>query len=79
MTKEEANALLEAHKYGLNTYSIFEVTKALWITGDLGHTVRKDVKPSSPVVFSEGFQRVRLAKSERAGEESLRLLSGNIN
>ena len=79
MTKEEANALLESHKHGLNTYSVFEVTRALWITGDLGHTIRKDVEPPRPLVFSEGFQRIRLAKSERTGKEPLRLVSGNIN
>jgi hypothetical protein len=66
MTKEEANQLLEAHKYGIRVYSVYEVTRALWITGDLGHTIRKDIGPPRPIVFSEGFQDVRMAKSERA-------------
>ena len=66
MTKEEANQLLEAHKYGIRVYSIYEVTRALWISGDLGHTIRKDIVPPRPIVFSEGFQDVRMAKSERA-------------
>jgi hypothetical protein len=66
MTKEEANQLLETHKYGIRVYSVYEVTRALWITGDLGYTIRKDIVPPRPIVFSEGFQDVRMAKSERA-------------
>jgi hypothetical protein len=72
MTKEEANSLLEEHKFGIRVYSVYEVTRALWITGDLGHTVRKDIEPPRPVVFSEGFQAVRVGKSERLGKEPIR-------
>ena len=64
MTKEEANQLLEEHKYGLNTYSIFEVTRALWVTGDLGHVVRKDPESSRYVVFPARFQTVWVGESE---------------
>jgi hypothetical protein len=74
MTKEEANKILDERKYGEQFQSIVEVTKALWITGDLRKHVPKDARPSGPIVFSEGFQRVRMAKGERIGEEPLRVL-----
>lgn len=64
MTKEEANSLLEEHKLGIRVYSVYEVTRALWISGDLGHTIRKDIEPPRPIVFTEGFQTVRMAKGE---------------
>lgn len=64
MTKEEANSLLEEHKLGIRVYSVYEVTRALWISGDLGHTLRKDIEPPRPIVFTEGFQTVRMAKGE---------------
>jgi len=79
MTREEANKILDEHKYGDRIHSIIEITQALWVTGDLGHVVPKATEPSRPVVFSEGFQRVRLGKSERTGKEPLRLVQGNID
>jgi len=74
MTREEANKILDEHKYGDRIHSIIEITQALWATGDLGTTIHKDVGPPRPVVFSEGFQRVRLAKSERLGEDPIRVI-----
>ena len=65
MTKQEANTLLDEHKNGIRIHPVVEVTKALWVTGDLG-TVRKRPEPPNVVVFSEGFQRVRMGKDERA-------------
>lgn len=74
MTKEEANKILDEHKCGERIHPVVEVTKALWLTGDLRKHVPKDARPSGPDVFSEGFQRVRMAKGERIGEEPLRVL-----
>ena len=64
MTKQEANKLLDEHKYGLRATSIFEVTRALWVTGDLGHVVRKDPESSGYVVYPARFQTVWVGKSE---------------
>ena len=79
MTKEEANKILDEHKYGERVHSIFKITAALWATGDLGHVIPRHTEPPRPFVFSEGFQRVRLGKSERTRKEPLRLVHGNIN
>jgi len=64
MTKEEANKLLEEHKYGLRACSIFEVTRALWVTGDLSQPVRENVETLGHVVFPTRFQTVRVGESE---------------
>ena len=69
MTKDEANKLLDEHKLGIHAHSVTAVTQALWATGDLGTTVHKDVEPPRAVVFSEGFQAVRVGKSERLREK----------
>jgi hypothetical protein len=74
MTKDEANKLLDEHKYGIYAHSITAVTQALWATGDLGHTIHKDVEPPRAVVFSEGFQAVRVGKSERIREKPVRVI-----
>lgn len=66
MNKDEANQILEEHKLGIKVYSVYEVTRALWISGDLGRTLPKDIDPPRPIVFSEGFQRVRLGLGEKA-------------
>ena len=64
MTKEEANKLLDEHKNGIRVYSVYEVTRALWITEDLGHTLRKNSRSSSNVVYPARFQTVWVGKSE---------------
>jgi len=74
MTKDEANKLLDEHKLGVRSHSVTAVTQALWATGDLGTTVHKDVEPPRAVVFSEGFQAVRVGKSERLGEKPVRVI-----
>lgn len=35
MTRPEANTLLDEHKHGIRIHPVVEVTKALWLTGDL--------------------------------------------
>jgi hypothetical protein len=74
MNKDEANKLLDEHKLGIHAHSTIAVTQALWATGDLGHTVHKDVEPPRAVVFSEGFQAVRVGKSKRIGEDPIRVI-----
>ena len=65
MTRTEANNLLDEHKNGIRIHPVVEVTKALWATGDLGHVISRNTEPPRSIVFSEGFQRVRLGKDER--------------
>ena len=65
MNRQEAKTLLDEHKHGIRIHPVVEVTKALWVTGDLGHVVPKHTEPPCPPVFSEGFQRVRMGKDER--------------
>ena len=78
MNKAEANKILDEHKYGERAHSIIEITQALWATGDLETTIHKNVEPPRAVVFSEGFQRVRLGQGERVRKKPLRLVNGNI-
>ena len=65
MNRQEANKLLDEYKHGLRIYPVIEITKALWLTGDLGHVIPRNTESPSPVVFSQGFQRVRMGKDER--------------
>lgn len=46
MTKKEANDLLDEHKNGIRIHPVVEVTKALWLTGDL-HGIQKPSKNES--------------------------------
>ena len=45
MTRFQANQLLDEHREGIRIHPIVEVTKALWICGDLGGTLSKYAKP----------------------------------
>jgi len=36
MTHEQANKILDRHKEGSHAYSLLTITKALYLTGDIG-------------------------------------------
>lgn len=63
MTKAEANRILDEHKNKIRVHSVVEITKALWITGDLKR-VRTDAYPSRKNGLHERMERLRLASSE---------------
>jgi len=63
MTNFEANTLLDEHKNGIKIHSVVEVTKALWLTGDLKGISRKLDTPHS-IGINAGMERIRLASSE---------------
>ena len=65
MTKIEANTLLDEHKNGIKIHSVVEVTKALWLTGDLKGISRKLDTPYT-TGLDERMERLRLASSEGA-------------
>jgi hypothetical protein len=63
MTREEANHLLEEHKLGIRIHPVVEVTKALWVTGDL-KGIPKHAKPLSPDGINAGMEGTRLVSGE---------------
>jgi hypothetical protein len=63
MTREEANHLLEEHKLGIRIHTVVEVTKALWVTGDL-KGIPRHAKPLSPDGINAGMERTRLVSGE---------------
>ena len=63
MTNLDANKLLDEHKHGIRIHSVVEVTKALWITGDLKGISRKLDTPYTTGLH-ERMERLRLASSE---------------
>jgi len=67
MTRIEANELLDEHKHGIKAHSIFEVTKALWITNDL-RGLPKHSRPFSQTGINEWMESSRLASSQGIGQ-----------
>ena len=65
MTKEEAHNLLDEHKNGIRIHPVVEVTKALWVTGDLRGLPRKP-EPSDEDGIDTGVERIRLVSSKGA-------------
>ena len=65
MIKAEANTLLDEHKHGIRIHPVVEVTKALWLTGDLKGISRKLDTPHTTGLH-ERMERLRLASGEGA-------------
>jgi len=63
MSREEANRLLDEHKNGIRIHPVVEVTKALWLTGDLKGVSRMP-KPSDPDGINTRVEGLRLAQSQ---------------
>ena len=63
MTRFQANQLLDEHREGIRVHPIVEVTKALWLTGDLGGTLSKYAKPLVDNGASQGIQGLHMAQS----------------
>jgi len=63
MTREEANNLLEEHKLGIRIHPVVEVTKALWVTGDL-KGIRRNPEPSDEDGDNTRMERIRLVSSQ---------------
>lgn len=63
MTKEEANTLLDEHKHGIRIHPVVEITKALWVTGDLRGLPRKP-EPSDEDGIDTRVERIRLVSSK---------------
>jgi len=61
MKRTEANELLDEHKNGIRIHPIVEVTKALWLTGDL----RGNPKPPGENGKNTGVERTCLVQGER--------------
>ena len=76
MTRIEANELLDEHKHGIKAHSIFEVTKALWVTNDL-RGLPKHTRPFSQDGINEWMESSRLASSQGIGQRSDRDLARN--
>jgi hypothetical protein len=76
MTREEANDLLDEHKHGIKAHSIFEVTKALWITNDL-RRLPKHTRPFSQDGIDQWMESSRLAQSQGVGQRSDRDMARN--
>ena len=76
MNRQEANELLDEHKHGIKAYSIFEVTKALWITNDL-RRLPKHSRPFSQTGINEWMESTRLASSQGIGQRSDRDMARN--
>jgi len=69
MTRIEANELLDEHKHGIKAHSIFEVTKALWITNDL-RRLPKHSRPFSQTGINEWMESTLMAQSQGIGQRS---------
>jgi len=76
VNRQEANELLDEHKHGIKAYSIFEVTKALWITNDL-RRLPKHSRPFSQTGINEWMESTRLASSQGIGQRSDRDMARN--
>ena len=76
MNRQEANELLDEHKHGIKAYSIFEVTKALWITNDL-RRLPNHSRPFSQTGINEWMESTRMAQSQRIGQRSDRDMARN--
>jgi len=69
VNRQEANDLLDEHKYGIKAHSIVEVTKALWVTNDL-RGLPKHSRPFSQTGINEWMESTRLASSQGIGQRS---------
>ena len=67
MNRQEANDLLDEHKYGIKAHSIVEVTKALWVTNDL-RGLPKHTRPFSQDGIDQWMESSRMAQSARIGQ-----------
>jgi hypothetical protein len=76
VNRQEANELLDEHKYGIKAHSIVEVTKALWITNDL-RGLPKHTRPFSQTGINEWMESTRLASSQGIGQRSDRDMAWN--
>ena len=56
MNRQEANTLLDEHKHGIRIHPVDEVTKALWLSGDL-KGIQKLPEPSNPNGLDNGLER----------------------
>ena len=65
MNREQANELLDEHKNGIRIHPVVEVTKALWLTGDL-RGVRRSHETSNVVSLYESHERTCVVQSEEA-------------
>ena len=55
MNRQEANTLLDEHKHGIRIHPIVEVTKALWLSGDL-KGIQKLPEPPNPDGLDNGLE-----------------------
>ena len=76
MNRQEANELLDEHKYGIKAHSILEVTKALWVTNDL-RGLPKHTRAFSQTGINEWMESTRMASSEGIGQRSDRDMARN--
>jgi hypothetical protein len=76
VNRQEANELLDEHKYGIKAHSIVEVTKALWITNDL-RGLSKHTRPFSQTGINEWMESTRLAQGEGDGCRPNRDMEGH--
>jgi len=67
VNRQEANDLLDEHKYGIKAHSIVEVTKALWVTNDL-RGLPKHTRPFSQDGINEWMESSRMAQSTGTGQ-----------
>ena len=63
MSREEANRLLDEHKNGIRIHSVVEVTKALWLTGDL-KGIPRVLKSPDPDGINSRVEGLRLASDQ---------------
>ena len=63
MTRLEANTLLDEHKLGIRIHPVVEITKALWVTGDL-KGIPRHLKPPSSDGINTRMERSRMASGE---------------
>ena len=68
MTRQEANQLLDEHKYGISGHSLLAVTKALWICGDLRGSSPRDLIASCENGENSRVQGLHMAQSASIGE-----------
>jgi hypothetical protein len=76
VNRQEANELLDEHKYGIKAHSILEVTKALWVTNDL-RGLPKHTRAFSQTGINEWMESTRMASSEGIGQRSDRDMARN--
>ena len=60
MKRQEANTLLDEHKHGIRIHPVVEVTKALWLTGDL-RRIQKLSEPPNIDGLDKGLEGSCLA------------------